>query len=64
MAMRYDEVNQLAFSKASRSAAMEDCVVVRIEILVAMKTVNDGSYYLSQKLIQIIDTKESRHGWP
>lgn len=34
MAMRYDEVNQLAFSKASRSAAIDDCVVVRMEMFV------------------------------
>ena len=36
MAMRYEEVNQLAVSNASRSAAMEDWVVVRIEMFVAM----------------------------
>jgi len=35
MAMRYADVNQLAFSKASKSAAMDDCVVVRMEMLVA-----------------------------
>jgi hypothetical protein len=34
-AMRYADVNQLVFSKASRSAAMVDCVVVRREIFVA-----------------------------
>jgi len=34
-AMRYAEVNQLVFSKASRSAAMVDCVVVSSEMFVA-----------------------------
>lgn len=36
MAIKYDDVNQVAFSKASRSAATEDCVVVRIDMLVAV----------------------------
>jgi hypothetical protein len=35
MAMRYEEVNQLAVSKASKSAAIDDWVVVRMEIFVA-----------------------------
>lgn len=35
MAMRYEEVNQLACSKASRSSAIDDCVVVRMEMFVA-----------------------------
>jgi len=40
MAMRYADVNQLAFSNASKSAAMEDCVVVRMEILVACRNIS------------------------
>lgn len=36
MAMRYALVNQLAFSNASKSSAIDDCVVVRMEILVAI----------------------------
>ena len=36
MAMRYEEVNQLAVSNASKSAAMEDWVVVRMEMFVAI----------------------------
>jgi hypothetical protein len=39
MAMRYEEVNQLAVSNASRSAAMEDWVVVRIEMFVACRKI-------------------------
>jgi hypothetical protein len=35
MAMRYEEVNQLAVSKASKSAAIDDWFVVRMEIFVA-----------------------------
>jgi hypothetical protein len=39
MAMRYEDVNQLAVSKASKSAAMDDWVVVRIEIFVACRKI-------------------------
>jgi hypothetical protein len=35
MAIKYDEVSHVAFSNASKSAAIEDCVVVRIDMLVA-----------------------------
>jgi hypothetical protein len=35
MAIRYEDVSQLACSKASRSAAIDDWVVVRMEMLVA-----------------------------
>lgn len=35
MAIRYEEVNHVTCSKASRSAAMEDWVVVRMEMFVA-----------------------------
>jgi hypothetical protein len=36
MAMRYDEVSQLTLSNASRSEAIADCVVVRIDMFVAV----------------------------
>ena len=36
MAIKYAEVNQLAFSNASKSAAIDDWVVVRIDMLVAV----------------------------
>jgi hypothetical protein len=39
MAMRYEEVNQLAVSKASKSAAIDDWVVVRMEIFVAWRKI-------------------------
>jgi hypothetical protein len=35
MAIKYDEVNHVALSKASRSAAIDDWVVVSIDMLVA-----------------------------
>ena len=35
MAIRYDEVSHVTLLKASRSAAMADCVVVRIDMFVA-----------------------------
>ena len=44
MAMRYDEVNQLAVSKASRSAAIDDWVVVRIEMFVAVVKVRSSIF--------------------
>ena len=44
MAMRYDEVNQLAVSKASRSAAIDDWVVVRIEMFVAVMNVRSSLF--------------------
>lgn len=44
MAMRYDEVNQLAVSKASRSAAIDDWVVVRIEMFVAVVKVRSSFF--------------------
>ena len=37
IAIKYEEVSQLASSNASKSAAIADCVVVRIDILVAVK---------------------------
>jgi hypothetical protein len=38
IAIRYEEVSQLTSSNASRSAAIADCVVVRILILVARRS--------------------------
>ena len=59
--MRYADVNQLVFSKASRSAAMVDCVVVRREIFVAdkryyfrslgLKTFNRITYLAGRSMI-------------
>lgn len=47
--MRYAEVNQLAFSKASRSAAIDDWVVVRMERFVAVYVLDEPIMrYLSE----------------
>jgi hypothetical protein len=60
MAMRYDEVNQLAVSKASRSAAIEDWVVVKMEMFVAVMGVITNSAPLPPLLLCMDDFVDTR----
>jgi len=61
MAIKYEEVNQLALSKASRSAAIADCVVVRTEMLVAVRMLDFADIVSSKKRMELCSGQEKTH---